>query len=228
MGRTFALQRSSDSLIPIPKLAVFDMDGTLIEQESLVVLAKIAGLEQEIAGLTSMAMNGELGFREAVSERVSLLGKHVDQKAIEQAANLCSYRSGVVDFIRWLKKNGCKTVLNTGGFDWLADKVAQDLAMDACFCNQMIWEAGRIVGVELSSLVDGKKKAENLSGYAQSTEIDLKEAVCFGDGANDLPMMDLVQSFGGIAVGVSAKAAVIKKADFHIKDFANVLELFDK
>jgi len=210
----------------VPKVAVFDMDGTVIEQESLVVLAEIAGLQAEVAELTGRAMRGEMGFEEAVAERVKLLGGCITPAALKQAATQCTYRKGFEKFATWLKQNGCKLVLNTGGFDWLADKIAKDQGMDACFSNKMCWEDGKLIGVELKSLVDGRQKAANLTDFCTDHGIDLSDVACFGDGANDIPMLQLVQQSGGLAVAVAAKQVVKEITSTHIKDFVGAQNLF--
>ncbi len=220
--------KGQSQLLSAPKVAVFDMDGTLIEQESLVVLAKIAGLEEEVSRLTTLAMQGELGFREAVAERVRLLGSKLHMDLIEKAVSQCSYRNGALEFIAWLKKIDCKTILNTGGFDWLAKRLAEDLGFDACYCNEMIWQDGKVVGVEMTNLIDGEQKASNLTKYCLANGIDLSDAVCFGDGANDIPMMKVVQKAGGVAFAVSAKKVVQEQADHQLNDFSNIIELFEQ
>ena len=44
------------------KLVVFDMDSTLIQTEVIDELAKIAGTEEEVSKITTLAMEGENGF----------------------------------------------------------------------------------------------------------------------------------------------------------------------
>ena len=58
-----------------PKIeaAFFDMDATVIKQESIVELAKFAGVSEKVNEITEMAMAGELDFAEALTERVKTL-----------------------------------------------------------------------------------------------------------------------------------------------------------
>jgi len=55
------------------RLAVFDMDSTLIEAEVIDELAKAAGVGEQVAEITERAMRGELDFAEALAARVALL-----------------------------------------------------------------------------------------------------------------------------------------------------------
>ena len=44
-------------------LLVMDVDGTLIQQEGIDLLAQEAGVGQKVAEITAQAMNGELDFK---------------------------------------------------------------------------------------------------------------------------------------------------------------------
>ncbi|MHA5866704.1 ACT domain-containing protein, partial [Pseudomonas aeruginosa] len=55
------------------RLAVFDMDSTLIEAEVIDELAKAAGVGEKVAAITERAMRGELDFRASFKERLALL-----------------------------------------------------------------------------------------------------------------------------------------------------------
>jgi phosphoserine phosphatase len=92
----------------------------------------------------------------------------------------------------------------------------------------MIWQDGKVVGVEMTNLIDGEQKASNLTKYCLANGIDLSDAVCFGDGANDIPMMKVVQKAGGVAFAVSAKKVVQEQADHQLNDFSNIIELFEQ
>ena len=56
-----------------PKLALFDMDSTLIQQEVIDQLAGAFGLGQRVSVITERAMRGELDFVASFTERLSLL-----------------------------------------------------------------------------------------------------------------------------------------------------------
>ena len=56
-----------------PKLALFDMDSTLIQQEVIDQLAAARGLGDQVSAITERAMRGELDFIESFTERLGLL-----------------------------------------------------------------------------------------------------------------------------------------------------------
>ena len=56
-----------------PKLALFDMDSTLIQEEVIDQLATACGLGDEVSAITERAMRGELDFIPSFTERLGLL-----------------------------------------------------------------------------------------------------------------------------------------------------------
>lgn len=68
-------------------LLVMDVDGTLIRQEGIDLLAQAAGVGEEVAELTAGAMNGDLDFATSLHARVELLKgleSFTFQKILEQ------------------------------------------------------------------------------------------------------------------------------------------------
>ena len=54
-------------------LLVMDVDGTLIRQEGIDLLAQEAGVGEKVAEITAQAMNGKLDFTASLEARVALL-----------------------------------------------------------------------------------------------------------------------------------------------------------
>merc|ERR1719215_1651406 len=63
------------------RMIVFDMDSTLIQQEVIDELARVAGVEAEVKAITEAAMAGELDFFGSLKSRVALL-KGSNSKAL--------------------------------------------------------------------------------------------------------------------------------------------------
>ena len=55
------------------KLALFDVDSTLTTTEAIDLLASHSEHGEKVAAITERAMQGEIGFDEALIERVGLL-----------------------------------------------------------------------------------------------------------------------------------------------------------
>ena len=55
------------------KLILFDLDSTLIKEETIDEIAALAGVEEEVKEITREAMNGKLNFGQSLKKRVSLV-----------------------------------------------------------------------------------------------------------------------------------------------------------
>lgn len=194
------------------KLFCFDMDSTLITQEVIELIAEYAGVEDQVEAITTRAMNGELDFKESLFERVKLL-KGIDGTIWKDLEKKLIFTKGVFKLIKGLKKTGCKTAVLSGGFIELATFVKNTLDLDYAFANKLeteVNEKGETVfsGRTVGEIVDGVKKAQLTKYIAELERIDLKQAVCVGDGSNDLLMM----ATAGWGVAWNAKPKVQKLA----------------
>jgi phosphoserine phosphatase len=71
---------------------------------------------------------------------------------------------------------------------------------------------GKLTGNYLGEIVDGKKKAEYLQAIADKEGIHINQTIAVGDGANDLPMLNLA----GLGIAFHAKPTVKEKAESSI------------
>ncbi|ELA08989.1 phosphoserine phosphatase SerB [Moraxella macacae 0408225] len=194
------------------KLVLFDMDSTLIEQEVIVELAKKAGVGEQVDLITNEAMRGEIDFDASFVKRVALL-KGLDIRVLDEiiAQNL-SFSLGAKYLIDRLKQANYHVVLVSGGFTYFANYVKDYLGIDEVFANELDIQNGKLTGKITTPIVNGAKKAEILQQVAKRLGIDLAETVAIGDGANDIPMLQLAD----IGIAYRAKPIVQEQADFAI------------
>lgn len=178
------------------KLLCADMDATIVEGESLDEVAARLDLGPEIAALTERAMRGELGFAEALIERVAML-KGVSIELFDAVAEALIPSPGAQTLIATMRSRGARCLLISGGFERIATRVASALGFDAAVANRLVLREGRLSGGLYLPLVDGARKAALLQAEAEALGIDARESLAIGDGANDL---DMIQAAGlGIA-----------------------------
>ena len=200
------------TLVRPHKLALFDMDSTLIEQEVIVELAKKAGIGEQVDTITESAMRGEIDFAESFSRRVALL-KGLSSEVLEDIiANHITLSPWEKRLISELKNHGYYVVLVSGGFNYFAEYVKNSLGMDESYANDLDIVDNLVTGEITSAIVDGKRKAEILQAVAQRLGIKLSETVAVGDGANDLPMLGLAD----IGIAYRAKPIVRDQADYAV------------
>ena len=190
------------------KLACFDMDSTLIEQEVIVELAKTAGIGEQVAAITEAAMRGEIDFDESFAQRLALL-KGISTDVLDDICTRLTLSTGARTTISALKALGYHTVLVSGGFTYFARFIAEQLGIDEVHANALDIEDGEVTGHVQLPIVNGAKKAAIAEHTAERLGIDMSQVVCVGDGANDLPMMALAD----LGVAFNAKPIVQARAD---------------
>ncbi|MNM73315.1 Phosphoserine phosphatase [compost metagenome] len=189
------------------RLAVFDMDSTLIEAEVIDELAKAAGVGEQVAAITERAMRGELDFRASFKERMALL-KGLDVGVLDEIGASLRLTEGAENLFAELKRLGYKTAILSGGFTYFARQVQARLGIDYVFANELEVVDGKVTGVAVEPIVDAQRKAELLQQLASEEGLQLDQTIAVGDGANDLPMLSLA----GLGVAFRAKPLVRQSA----------------
>ena len=190
------------------KLACFDMDSTLIEQEVIVELAKTAGIGEKVEAITEAAMRGEMDFDESFAQRVALL-KGISTDVLDDICSRLTLSMGARTTISALKTLGYHTVLVSGGFTYFARYIAEQLDIDEVHANALDIEEGEVTGHVQLPIINGARKAAIVEHTAERLGIEMSQVVCIGDGANDLPMM----SIADLGVAYHAKPIVQARAD---------------
>lgn len=190
------------------RVAVFDMDSTLIEQEVIVELAKHANIGDQVSEITESAMRGEIDFDTSFSERVALL-EGLSTDALDEIQQQLTLSAGARTLIATLKSLGYHTVLVSGGFTYFAERIAQELGIDEVHANDLDIEEGIVTGNVNLPIVNGERKATLVQQVADRMNITPAQVICVGDGANDLPMMALAD----LGVAYHAKPIVRARAD---------------
>ncbi|KAE9993397.1 hypothetical protein EG327_005384 [Venturia inaequalis] len=187
------------------RLAVFDMDSTLIQQEVIDEIARKIGVVDQVSSITERAMNGELDFTASLRERCALL-KGVPTTVFEEIKQLITLTNGVADLIKALKRLGYKTAVLSGGFTPVTSWQATQLGLDYNFANHLVVsDDGTVLTGEVTGeIVNAEKKREHVRAIAAKEGILLEQVLCVGDGANDLPMMGVA----GLGVAFNAKPKV--------------------
>lgn len=146
----------------ISPVFIFDFDSTLVRIETLEALADLAlkdapdaaERKARIAALTDDAMNGRIGFGEALKQRLDLLAlrrEHVEtltDRILDEAT--VSIRRNV-DFFQ---RNAERIYILSGGFREVIAPLAERLgvASDHVLANDLIYDdEGRVTGVDTAN-----------------------------------------------------------------------------
>lgn len=185
------------------RLVCFDMDSTLIGTEVIDELAERAGVGARVREITERAMRGEIDFRESFTERVALL-KGLDESVMREIAENLPITEGVDRMMTVLKRTGYKTAILSGGFTYFGNYLKQRFGFDYVYANDLEIVDGKLTGRYVGEIVDGRRKAELLRLIAQVENVNIKQTIAVGDGANDLPML----SAAGLGIAFHAKPKV--------------------
>ena len=179
------------------KLAVMDMDSTLINIECIDEIADMMNIKPQVAEITESAMRGEIEFKESLTRRVALLNgleESALQRVIDERLQL---NPGAQIWIDACKANGIKTLLVSGGFEFFANHVKAKLGLDFAESNTLEIIDGKLTGKVLGEIVDGQAKADFLVQKREELGLKPDQVIAIGDGANDLIMMR--EAVAGIA-----------------------------
>jgi phosphoserine phosphatase len=189
------------------RLFAFDMDSTLIRAEVIDELAKLHGVGEQVSAITAAAMRGELDFKQSFTRRVALL-RGLPENRLSELLHTIPLEDGAERLISTLRSLGYKTAVLSGGFDFFGQHLKKRLGLDYVHANKLEIEDGVVTGRVAGEIVDGKKKAELLRSIAEKESISLDQVVAVGDGANDLPMLNIA----GMGIAFHAKPLVRQSA----------------
>ena len=210
------LQRKSKRIV------MLDMDSTLIEQEVINLLGLAAGKSLEIEAITDKAMAGDLDFKTALIERVSLL-KGLDHNILSQVRDQISLTKGAKKLVDELHQQGHKVGVVSGGFIEVIEPILKSLEIDFYRANKLKIQDGVLTGEIDGPLIDSHAKRIALEEFADQEQVQLEQTVAIGDGANDLEMIKAA----GLGIAFNAKPKVAAAADTTIsnQDLSTVLLL---
>ena len=210
------LQRKSKRIV------MLDMDSTLIEQEVINLLGLAAGKSLEIEAITDKAMAGDLDFKTALIERVSLL-KGLDHNILSQVRDQITLTKGAKKLVDELHQQGHKVGVVSGGFIEVIEPILKSLEIDFYRANKLKIQDGVLTGEIDGPLIDSHAKRMALEEFADQEQVQLEQTVAIGDGANDLEMIKAA----GLGIAFNAKPKVAAAADTTIsnQDLSTVLLL---
>ena len=205
------------------RLIAFDFDGTLSDSEMTVLLAERAGVADEVAEITERAMNDELSYAESLYQRAELL-KGLDEEEVDLAFDEVTLRPGAARLIERLQAEGHHVAVLTGGFERGVERAlaAEGVEADTIIANRLPLSGGRLTGDAEGPLIEGTKD-DALEDLAADLGVPMDDTTAVGDGANDLPMLEVA----GLSVGFLPKPAVRSSCDAVVASMFRLGKVFE-
>jgi len=206
------------------KLIAFDMDGTLVEEDSCWGVLHRHFRTQEAARPNLKAYEcGEIDYPEFMRRDIALWRPPPTIDEVRKV--LASYKlaPNVREVVGEVRQRGHQTAIVTGGLDLLADEVARKLGIPHVIANGLeVGENRRLTGDGIFR-VEPSRKDEVLSQLAKRLGMVLDECVAVGDSKYDVEF--LKRAGLGVAIGGSSELARV--ADVVIRDFEHLPQLLD-
>ncbi len=192
------------------KLLVMDMDSTLITMETIDELADMIGIKAGVAKITERAMRGEIEYDQSLRERLALLkglGESALQRVYDERLRLSP---GAERMLGKIRAAGIKTLLVSGGFTYMTDRLKPRLKLDYTHSNVLEISSGRLTGKVIGDIVNADVKRASLLRVATELGIKREQIAGIGDGANDLKFM----AECGVSIAYRAKPVVREQTTY--------------
>ena len=203
-------------------LAIFDVEGVLLDAEFLPILAEKINKQDEIWEITRKGIQGVINWEEGLRTRVSTL-KGISYETCKEVADSLPVMIGAKEVCRSLKVAGWKLLAISGGFTIMTDRLKKELDLDYVFSNELIFKDGKLEGVKIH--VDSDKSK---SALIKVKEWDEKkdDIIVVVDGANDIKLFDIC----GLGVAFRAQDVVKDLATVTLeeKDLSKLIGLINK
>lgn len=187
-------------------LAIFDVEGVLLDAEFLPVLAEKINKQDEIWDITRKGIEGVINWEEGLKKRIETL-KGISYKTCKEVADSLPIMTGAKETCTALRAAGWKLLAVSGGFSIMTDRLKRELDLDYVFSNELIFKDDKIDGVKIS--VDSDKAKSAMIKVKEWKE-QKKDIVVVVDGANDIKLFNIC------GLGVAFRAQDI------VKDLATV------
>ncbi len=196
-----------------PGLILLDMDATCVQCECIDEMAKLAGIGDQVSAVTAMAMKGHMEFQESFRRRIALFeGK--SESIMDTVEKNLPIMPGFAEMVKKAKSCGWHIAIASGGFTRFVGKLKREFDLDYVTANDIEAVNGIFTGKVLGRIVDSKVKADTLLMLKDQYNLEIRNTMAVGDGANDLPMISLA----GTGVAIHAKPVVREKAPVAISN----------
>ncbi len=195
------------------KLAVFDLENTLIFNEFLPELARLVGREEEVLTITQQGIDGRIEWSDGFARRARML-RGLSRERVQAAARDLRPVPGALGFIRDLKARGLRVVLVTGGPREVAEEAKKLFGADEAYSNEFLYNDGHLSG-EVVIRVDPRSKGTIVEDLIRAHGARREDVIAFADGLMDAHLLGAA----GVRVGINSRGKLQGVVDYEAQDF---------
>ncbi len=203
-------------------LAIFDVEGVLLDAEFLPILAEKVNRQDEIWEITRKGIEGVINWEDGLKKRIDLL-RGIDFDTCKEVSDSLKIMTGAKEACHALKSAGWKIMAVSGGFTIMTDRLRKELDLDYVYSNELIFKNGKLDGVKIH--VDSDKAKSAIIKIKEWKE-EKKNIVVVVDGANDVKLFDIC----GLGVAFRAQDVVKDLATVTLeeKDLSKLIDIINK
>jgi HAD superfamily phosphoserine phosphatase-like hydrolase len=205
------------------KLISFDLNGTIIRENTWVQLNNALGVTpEEDEQLLKLLKDGKMTYFQCQKQLQSWYVSR-GKATFDNIADVLfryHYLDGVRDTITYLKDKGYILSLISGSIDMVVARIAEDLEIsDWVANNKMLFDSdGKLTKIDVTD-EDKVFKLNALTRIVSSHGLNLNQCACVGDAAND---GDIFKATGnGIAFTNSPAAKFAKTTINSLRDLSS-------
>lgn len=205
-------------------LVAFDFDGTLTQSDLMMLLGREYDMGGEIRGLAEQGYRGEMDFAAALRQRVSLL-EGMPEARVDDAFDRAKLRQGAADMLADLRGEDVSVAIITGSFERGVERALEraGVTVDHVVANRLVLENGAVTGDVDGPLLD-RGKDHALEELALAEELGLGQTVAVGNGATDLPMLQVA----GTAIGFDPESIIESHCDVVVTSIGKLKLYFEQ
>lgn len=203
-------------------LAIFDVEGVLLDAEYLPILAEKINKQDEIWEITRKGIEGVINWEEGLKTRINTL-RGMSFDTCKEIADSLPIMTGAIEACRALKAAGWKLLAVSGGFSIMTDRLKKELDLDHVFSNELVFKDEKLDGVVIHVDSDKAKPAMiKINEWKEKKE----NIVVVVDGANDIKLFNIC----GLGVAFRAQDIVKDLATVTLeeKDLSLLIDIINK
>ena len=230
----------------LPKICFLDMEGTLLKKEhsldngkvapsAWTVLAREIGPEcyvEEELSKDKWLRGDYVSYTSWMHDTICIHKKHgLTEKIFNKVISASNLQNGAEELVKYLNDKKIITVIISGGFKALADKVQRKLKIVHSYsaCEYFFDENGEFEHFNLLP-TDERGKVVFMQHLAEEYKVSLQDCVFIGDGKNDVHLA----MAAGYSISFNGQPELESVSDYAVQqpnteeDLSALIEVIEK